>query len=212
MRVNLKRWLALALLVLLCVAADGDARRAPASPATVRAPLERRALLRRFLGGLGTWNPDQPGVWTLSHGMVRADLPDQKQLRSLLRAGDPAWRDYALDLDVCMIRGVDKGAVVRLVEDTRRRRGPARRQLPGRRRVRAGVAHGQGARRSTRTRPGTTCASRCTATGCRSSSTANRVLDHARAGRTHGGIALAAYTGGSGECTVYYDNVVVTAL
>ena len=27
-----------------------------------------------------------------------------------------------------------------------------------------------------------------------------------------GGIALAAYTGGVSECTLYYDNVVVTAL
>jgi hypothetical protein len=27
-----------------------------------------------------------------------------------------------------------------------------------------------------------------------------------------GGIALPAYTGGAGQCTVYYDNVVVTAL
>jgi hypothetical protein len=27
-----------------------------------------------------------------------------------------------------------------------------------------------------------------------------------------GRIALAAYTGGAGRCTVYYDNVVVTAL
>ena len=27
-----------------------------------------------------------------------------------------------------------------------------------------------------------------------------------------GGIALAAYTGGVGECTVFYDNVVVTSL
>jgi hypothetical protein len=32
----------------------------------------------------------------------------------------------------------------------------------------------------------------------------------ARAER-RGGIALAAYTGGVGECTVYYDNVIVTA-
>jgi len=29
---------------------------------------------------------------------------------------------------------------------------------------------------------------------------------------SHGGIALAAYAGGVGRCTVYYDNVVVIAL
>ena len=33
-----------------------------------------------------------------------------------------------------------------------------------------------------------------------------------RAAPASGGIALAAYTGGVGECTVYYDNVLVTAL
>jgi hypothetical protein len=31
-----------------------------------------------------------------------------------------------------------------------------------------------------------------------------------RRARSNGRIALAAYTGGVGECTVYYDNVVVT--
>jgi hypothetical protein len=30
--------------------------------------------------------------------------------------------------------------------------------------------------------------------------------------KNFGRIALPAYTGGSGQCTVYYDNVVVTAL
>ncbi|MEQ1831434.1 MAG: hypothetical protein ABL977_00150 [Candidatus Eisenbacteria bacterium] len=30
--------------------------------------------------------------------------------------------------------------------------------------------------------------------------------------RLTGAIALPAYTGGSAQCTVYYDNIVVTAL
>jgi hypothetical protein len=33
-----------------------------------------------------------------------------------------------------------------------------------------------------------------------------------RQGQRHGRIALPAYTGGVGECAVYYDNVVVTKL
>jgi len=33
-----------------------------------------------------------------------------------------------------------------------------------------------------------------------------------RKARPHGRIALAAYTGGTGQCTVYYDNVIVTSL
>ena len=36
--------------------------------------------------------------------------------------------------------------------------------------------------------------------------------EDSRKARASGGIALAAYTGGVGECTVYYDNVVVTSL
>ena len=34
----------------------------------------------------------------------------------------------------------------------------------------------------------------------------------ARSARPRGGIALPAYTGGVGQCTVYYDNVIVTKL
>ena len=33
-----------------------------------------------------------------------------------------------------------------------------------------------------------------------------------RRAQPHGRIALAAYTGGAGQCTVYYDNVIVTSL
>ena len=37
-------------------------------------------------------------------------------------------------------------------------------------------------------------------------------LDRNDARRPQGRIALAAYTGGNGQCTVYYDNVTVTEL
>src|SRR5205823_110325 len=66
-----------------------------------------------FTHGLDAWRADRPGAWTAVHGMVKAELPDQRQLRSLLWAGDSTWTDYALDFDVCSLRGVDKGAVVR---------------------------------------------------------------------------------------------------
>jgi hypothetical protein len=36
--------------------------------------------------------------------------------------------------------------------------------------------------------------------------------EDARRSRPRGRIALAAYTGGVGQCTVYYDNVIVTEL
>jgi hypothetical protein len=50
--------------------------------------------------------------------MLVADLPDAKQQHSALYAGDEDWTDYAVDLDVCGMRGVDKGVVVR-VKDAR---------------------------------------------------------------------------------------------
>src|SRR5256885_15354056 len=50
--------------------------------------------------------------------MLVAQLPDAKQQHSLIYAGDSTWTDYAVDLDVCGIRGVDKGIVLR-VDDER---------------------------------------------------------------------------------------------
>ncbi len=71
-----------------------------------------------FSDGLSRWRADRAGVWSVRDHMLRADLPDQRQLRSLLYAGSEVWTDYALDFDVCMMRGVDKGAIVRVVGDT----------------------------------------------------------------------------------------------
>src|SRR5689334_14107961 len=60
-------------------------------------------------GALHGWKADQPGVWTVRRGVLRADLPDERQLKSFLYAGSSAWTNYAVDLDVCGMRGSDKG-------------------------------------------------------------------------------------------------------
>ena len=40
------------------------------------------------------------GVWTVTRGMLRAELPDDRQEHSMLYAGDSTWTNYALDVDV----------------------------------------------------------------------------------------------------------------
>ena len=65
-------------------------------------------------GDLEGWTTDQASVWTVHGGVLRAELPDKKQLRSFLYVGDSTWVDYAVDFDVCGMRGVDKGCVVRV--------------------------------------------------------------------------------------------------
>jgi hypothetical protein len=164
-------------------------------------------------GSLERWEADREGVWQMRHGMLRADLPDQKQEHSLLYAGAREWRDIALDVDVCAMRGVDKGAVVRAANGSGigvDLRGPGyqdvllhHRQWPlGHARVINGNAIWHHLR--------------IEASGSRYRVYVNGVLEieHGddRRDAPPGRIALAAYTGGVGQCTVYYDNVVVTAL
>lgn len=159
------------------------------------------------------WGPDRPGVWTVRHGMLRADLPDVKQLRGFLYAGSESWTDYAVDLDVCQMRGVDKGVVVRVTGE----RGVGvdlrgqgyqdvvmyRREWPmGKARVvnANGVWHHL----------------RVEARRSRYRVFVNGELLIDRLDQKNvcpqGRIALPAYTGGVGQCTLYYDNVVVTPL
>src|SRR5262245_8733761 len=38
---------------------------------------------------LSGWKADQEGVWKVERGVLRGQLPDEKQKRSFLRAGDP---------------------------------------------------------------------------------------------------------------------------
>jgi len=159
------------------------------------------------------WHPDQDGVWSIRHGMLRGDLPDEKQLHSLIYAGDASWTNYAVDLDVCGMRGVDKGIVVRVLDKRGLGvdlRGPGYQdlklhvnELPM---GRVSVINGNGMWHHLRVE--------IRGSVCRVWVNGDQVIQKKiplklpPAGR----IALAAYTGGVGECTVYYDNVVVTPL
>jgi len=197
----------------LCGAAPADPERFATPPPVPRfAPPATGVLLADdFSAGLGRWTADRDSVWSVWRGMLRADLPDQKQLRSLLYGGSEDWRDYALDFDVCMMRGVDKGAIVR---------------------VQGGAGVGIDLRGGTY--QDVVMYVREWPLGKASATNANGVWQHVRievrgeryrvlvngqlrldrtdARRAQGRIAFAAYTGGAGRCTVYYDNVIVTAL
>ena len=162
---------------------------------------------------LRDWAPDRDGVWSVWRGMLRADLPDQKQLRSLIHTGDTAWTDIAVDLDVCMMRGVDKGVVVRVLGEQGTgvdlRGGGYQDVVMYQREWPMGRARATNAN-------GTWNHLRVEVRGSRYRVYVNGELKldrvDAKNGRRSGAIALPAYTGGVGQCTVYYDNVVVTRL
>jgi hypothetical protein len=161
------------------------------------------------------WTADREGVWTVRAGTLKAELPDRKQERSFLFAGSDAWSNYAVDLDVCAMRGVDKGLVVRIKEgkigvgvDLR---GPGYHDVVMHLKEwpmgRASVVNGNGVWHHLRIE----------ARGNHFKVWVNGavVLDRVDKGRRaplNGRIGLAAYTGGVAECTVYYDNVIVTEL
>lgn len=163
-------------------------------------------------GDLKGWVVDRERVWSVQRGMLKGELPDEKQQRSFIYAGDIDWRDYAVDLDVCGMRGVDKGAAVRVDGDHGigvDLRGPGyhdivlyRSRWPlGKASATNGNAIWHHLRIEAR------------AETFRVYVNGELKIDR-RDGRAHktGRIALPAYTGGVGECTVYYDNVVVTRL
>ncbi len=204
-------WLALAVLPLLCGSTTDSSRdTVPPQPPRFAPPPRGVLFADDFSKGLAHWRPDRADVWTVRHRALLADLPDHKQVRSLIWTGDSAWTNYALDFDVCMIRGVDKGAVVRADGD-----------------IGIGVDLRGG------TYQDVLAYVRDWPVGKNSATNANATWNHVRVeavddhvriwvngdlriDRTqskakHGRIGLAAYTGGSGECTVYYDNVIVTA-
>ena len=145
--------------------------------------------------------------------MLRGDLPDVKQAHSFLLAGDSTWSDYAVEFDVCGMRGVDKGIGVRVKNrhglgiDLR---GPNHNDvlvylnsLP----VGSGkVENANGAWHHMRVE--------IRGNSCRVTVDDHVIVDKHLTFKApaHGGIALAAYAGGVAQCTVYYDNVVVTPL
>jgi hypothetical protein len=203
-----------ATLMLLGAAYDETRFAVPSSAPRMSRPAQGVLLADDFSDrGLEGWTPDQEGVWTVWRGMLRADLPDQKQLRSLIHAGDTAWTDVAVDLDACMMRGVDKGVVVRV-------RGTNGTGVDlrggGYQDVVMYLNEWPMGRAPATNANGTWNHLRVEARGHRYRVFVNGELKldrvDGRSARPSGSIALPAYTGGVGRCTVYYDNVVVTAL
>jgi hypothetical protein len=205
-----------AALLLLVVGAALDPERMAAPPPSPRmSTLSGEVLFSDdFSGDLGRWSADRVGVWSIRRGALRADLPDERQQHSFLYAGSPDWTDYAVDFDVCAMRGVDKGVVVRVMKGETGigvdLRGPGYQDLVLHRRewplgkVRAINANASWQHLRVEARDNTY---RVWLNGA----LMIEKVDSKRS-RPRGGIALAAYTGGVGECTLYYDNVVVTTL
>ena len=213
---NLFRITLLASTTLLAAGAATDGTRfaLPTSPPRFVKPAHAVLFAEDFSSSkLAAWTADRPNVWSVTHGMLRADLPDQKQLRSLIFAGDTSWTDVAVELDVCMMRGVDKGVVVRALGESATgvdlRGGSYQDVVMYLREWPMGRANATNAN-------GTWNHLRVEARADRFRVFVNGELKLDRAdvrnSTRSGRIALPAYTGGVGQCTVYYDNVVVTAL
>jgi hypothetical protein len=201
--------------LLLTGAAPDETRLAlPSTPPRFQRPAKNVLFADDFSSGtLAAWSADRPGVWSVVHGMLRADLPDQKQLRSLLYAGDTSWTDVVVELDICMMRGVDKGAVVRVQGESGigvdLRGGSYQDILMYHREWPLGRAPATNAN-------GTWNHLRIEARGGRFRVFVNRELKldrpNVKNASPTGRIALPAYTGGVSQCTVYYDNIVVTSI
>ncbi len=166
-------------------------------------------------GDLKSWQADDNSVWSVRDGMLRAELRDEKQLHSFIYSGDSSWIDYALDFDVCGMRGVDKGCGVRVV--------PGKKGLgidlrgPGYDDLKLYVNQFPVGSAKFENPNGTWHHLRIEIRGrnrCKVAIDGHIALDHRLRppAPSRGGIALSAYTGGVGHCTVYYDNVVVTPL
>jgi hypothetical protein len=160
------------------------------------------------------WRADKPEVWSLRRGVLKADMPDGRQQRSFLYTGSDEWTDYAVDLDVCAMRGADKGIAVRVVEGEGGMavdlRGSSYQDVLLQRRewplAKADVTNANGQWQHLRVE----CRGRRYRVWVNDTVLIDK--EDSRKARTTGGIALAAYTGGVGECTLYYDNIVVTSL
>jgi hypothetical protein len=183
----------------------------PAPPGAVTPSGE--LLLREDFRTLDAWRSDRDSVWSVEDGVLCGRLPDGKQERSFLFAGSEDWQEYAVDLDLCQVRGVDKGVAV-CVRGGRGvavdlRGGEYQDVLLYRRQVPLGSAKVPNADR-------TWHHLRVEARGARFTVLVDgvRVLERRDplASMRRGHIALVAYTGGHGECAVFYANVVVTRL
>lgn len=215
-------WSRLALAALATLSLLGAVRaRAPEPndeppPAPRPRPVAGRVMLAsdfRQAASLSSWAPDRSGVWSLAHGALRARLPNKKQARSLIYAGSEEWAEYAVDLDVCQTRGVDKGLAVRV----RRGRGVGvDLRGPGYHDVLLHLQELPLGRAAVHNDNDIWHHLRVEALDSRYRVLVDGKLVLDKTDPNHssrrGRIALAAYTGGEGRCTVYYDNVVVTAL
>ena len=166
-------------------------------------------------GRLRGWRADDESVWSVRNGTLRAELPEGRQLHSFLYAGDSSWVDYAVDFDVCGMRGVDKGCGVR-VEPGKKGLGIDLRG-PGYDDLKLYVNQFPVGSAAFVNRNRTWHHLRVEIRGrdrCTISIDGTVVLDHRLRppAPPRGGIALSAYTGGIGSCTVYYDNVAVTPI
>jgi len=165
-------------------------------------------------GASPLWAFDRHGVWTVEDGHLRAELPLEKQERSFAFAGSEDWKDYAVDLDVCGLKGADKGVAIRAAGEKKGvgvdLRGGRYHDLV----VYRGFelwAHVEAPNVN-----GTWYHLRIEARRNRYRVYLNGglkidFLDESNS-RPRGRVALAAYTGGVGACTVLYDNIEVHAL
>jgi hypothetical protein len=208
----------LALLGLgasLALGAGPDIARDALPPPSPAFDPPRGALLAEDFGTgrLRRWRADRDSVWSTWRGVLRAQLPDRRQEHSFLYAGDTTWTDYAVDLDVCGMRGVDKGLVVRVVGE--RGLGLDLRG-PGYHDLRLNLNEFPMGRVAVENANGVWHHVRVTIQDrrCRVQVDGRQLVDRVVSRRLEprGGIALAAYTGGVAECSVYYDNVIVTPL
>jgi len=212
-------WQILLGLVAALAAADAppDPARAPAPPPAPKFERPADAMFADAFahGSLKGWTADDASVWSVRAGVLCAVLPDAKQAHSFLYAGDSTWANYSLDFDVCGMRGVDKGCAVRVL--------PGKRGLgidlrgPGYDDLKLYVNQFPVGAATVANANGTWHHMRVEIRGrdhCRVAIDGRVVFDQALRPDppARGGIALSAYSGGVGQCTVYYANVVVRAL
>ena len=201
---------------LLLVALDGrtaaaDLPAPPPPPAAVEPPGE--VIFREDFHTLDAWRADRDSIWSVERGVLCGHPPDGRQERSFLFAGSEDWQDYAVDLDLCQVRGVDKGVAVcvrgRHGVAVDLRGGEYQDVLLYRQQVPLGRTKAPNADRVWHHL-------RVEVRGARFTVLVNGVRTLERrdplGSMRRGRIALPAYTGGHGECAVFYANVVVTRL
>jgi hypothetical protein len=156
---------------------------------------------------------DREDVWSVAAGKLRAELPMRRQVRSFAYVGSDTWTDYAVEVDVHGERGVDKGLAVR-VENGKGVGVDLR--ADGYNDVVMYRGFTQLGRAPSPNRNGKWYRLRVEVQGNHYRVYVNRALKleyvDPNSERPNGRVALAAYTGGIGECVIWFDNLVVTAL